>query len=417
MHAGGGLDAFLDEHAVIVLADHSHARRRAARSTLRDAFARAADVLAAAARRATPRDAAEHRGRARRQRAAMVYVLDDERRDAARRARRARRRGTIAGVDLVMRRDRAARGRRSRASAASCASRPAATSPTCAARAGASRASSRARRARRGRPPARRPTTPTRSARVWSALTCPTAGDVLLSAAPGYEFVDWGGADHVGGGSHGSLHRSDSLGALLWCGDAAPDARDAREQWTIAGRAADGDRALRARTARPGAMRDERRPRRARYPVPMRDDAIRRRAAAAPPRAARHAPAGQLAAARALRARRRERLRRQPRDLRAAVHAARDRLPDRRGARVPRRGHEQLLVEPPLDVRRARRPRRLPGGALPGRQRRARSCFTSACCELLVEARGLPEVPAQAIAIVAATPLNFVGNKLWSFRR
>ena len=26
-------------------------------------------------------------------------------------------------------------------------------------------------------------------------------------AAPGYEFVDWGGADHVGGGSHGSLHR------------------------------------------------------------------------------------------------------------------------------------------------------------------------------------------------------------------
>ena len=52
----------------------------------------------------------------------------------------------------------------------------------------------------------------------WSALRCATAGDVLLSAAPGYEFVDWGGADHVGGGSHGSLHRSDSLGALLWCG-------------------------------------------------------------------------------------------------------------------------------------------------------------------------------------------------------
>ena len=69
-------------------------------------------------------------------------------------------------------------------------------------------------------------------ARIWSALTCPTAGDVLLSAAPGYEFVDWGGADHVGGGSHGSLHRSDSLGALLWCGT-GPDSRDAREQWTL----------------------------------------------------------------------------------------------------------------------------------------------------------------------------------------
>ncbi len=32
-------------------------------------------------------------------------------------------------------------------------------------------------------------------------------------------------------------------------------------------------------------------------------------------------------------------------------------------------------------------------------------------------ALGLGEVPAQAIAIVLVTPLNFVGNKLWSFRR
>jgi predicted AlkP superfamily pyrophosphatase or phosphodiesterase len=68
--------------------------------------------------------------------------------------------------------------------------------------------------------------------RIWSALRCPTAGDVLLSAAPGYEFVDWGGADHVGGGSHGSLHASDSLGALLWCGT-GPSKRGAREQWTL----------------------------------------------------------------------------------------------------------------------------------------------------------------------------------------
>jgi hypothetical protein len=55
---------------------------------------------------------------------------------------------------------------------------------------------------------------------------------VLLSAAPSYEFVDWGGADHVGGGSHGSLHRSDSLGALLWCGTGPPSA-DVREQWSL----------------------------------------------------------------------------------------------------------------------------------------------------------------------------------------
>jgi hypothetical protein len=68
--------------------------------------------------------------------------------------------------------------------------------------------------------------------RVWSALNCPTAGDVLLSAAPGYEFVDWGGVDHVGGGSHGSLHRSDSLGALMWCGT-GPDSPEARRQWSL----------------------------------------------------------------------------------------------------------------------------------------------------------------------------------------
>jgi putative flippase GtrA len=34
----------------------------------------------------------------------------------------------------------------------------------------------------------------------------------------------------------------------------------------------------------------------------------------------------------------------------------------------------------------------------------------------LVEA-GVPKLPAQALAIVAVTPLNFVGNKLWSFAR
>lgn len=36
--------------------------------------------------------------------------------------------------------------------------------------------------------------------------------------------------------------------------------------------------------------------------------------------------------------------------------------------------------------------------------------------EVLI-ALGLPEVAAQAIAIVLVTPINFVGNKLWTFRR
>jgi putative flippase GtrA len=34
----------------------------------------------------------------------------------------------------------------------------------------------------------------------------------------------------------------------------------------------------------------------------------------------------------------------------------------------------------------------------------------------LVEGGGLSKVLAQAIAVAASTPLNFLGNKLWSFR-
>jgi putative flippase GtrA len=35
----------------------------------------------------------------------------------------------------------------------------------------------------------------------------------------------------------------------------------------------------------------------------------------------------------------------------------------------------------------------------------------------LVEVAGVDKIVAQAIAIVLVTPLNFIGNKLWSFRR
>lgn len=36
--------------------------------------------------------------------------------------------------------------------------------------------------------------------------------------------------------------------------------------------------------------------------------------------------------------------------------------------------------------------------------------------ELLISL-GLAELPAQAIAVAAATPFNFLGNKLWTFQR
>jgi putative flippase GtrA len=43
--------------------------------------------------------------------------------------------------------------------------------------------------------------------------------------------------------------------------------------------------------------------------------------------------------------------------------------------------------------------------------------FNLALLELLVAGAGMAEVPAQALAVAGATPFNFVGNKLWSFRR
>jgi putative flippase GtrA len=42
--------------------------------------------------------------------------------------------------------------------------------------------------------------------------------------------------------------------------------------------------------------------------------------------------------------------------------------------------------------------------------------FAAAILEILVSVAGMAELPAQAISIVAATPLNFIGNKMWSFR-
>ena len=38
-----------------------------------------------------------------------------------------------------------------------------------------------------------------------------------------------------------------------------------------------------------------------------------------------------------------------------------------------------------------------------------------AVLELLVTAAGVAEVPSQAIAVAVAMPVNFIGNKLWTF--
>lgn len=42
--------------------------------------------------------------------------------------------------------------------------------------------------------------------------------------------------------------------------------------------------------------------------------------------------------------------------------------------------------------------------------------FSLALLTLLVQSAGFAKVPAQALAVAASMPLNFLGNKLWSFR-
>jgi hypothetical protein len=61
-------------------------------------------------------------------------------------------------------------------------------------------------------------------ARAAAALANPNAGDVLVSAASGWEFLDLAGRHHLGGGSHGSLETADSEVPMLSIGLGAPPA-------------------------------------------------------------------------------------------------------------------------------------------------------------------------------------------------
>jgi Type I phosphodiesterase / nucleotide pyrophosphatase len=222
-HAGGGTDAFLDEHAVIIMADHSHAAIEK-RIDLQPAF-EAFSVLAPNGVGAEDAEIAICPA----QRSAMVYGLLREGRDelvprvvgAALELegvglalwRPAPREGAIASVDGELRFAPGGDLRDPRGG------RWSIDGPL------------EILRARVQDGVLVSDAYPDVLARSWAALTCETSGDVLLSAAPAYEFADWGGVDHVGGGSHGSLHRSDSLGALALCGVDAPHDHGA---WSIA---------------------------------------------------------------------------------------------------------------------------------------------------------------------------------------
>jgi hypothetical protein len=60
--------------------------------------------------------------------------------------------------------------------------------------------------------------------RAAAALANPNAGEVLVSAAPGWEFLDLAGRHHLGGGSHGSIETADSEVPMLSIGLGDPPA-------------------------------------------------------------------------------------------------------------------------------------------------------------------------------------------------
>jgi hypothetical protein len=223
--AAGGPEALLADHAMIVVADHAHGAIERAIS-LAGELAEFAILQPSGVR---PADAEIALCPA--QRSAMIYLLGE---GEGRKAAIIETVRAIAGVDLVMWREDSFDGRLA----------------VLAGRRGELRfapgggaSDLRGRRwslhgeletvdARLDDGVFRSDHYPDVLGRAWDALACPTSGEILLSAAPAYEFCDWGGGHHVGGGSHGSLHASDSLAPLIYAGlDGEPPPQ--RAQWSI----------------------------------------------------------------------------------------------------------------------------------------------------------------------------------------
>jgi Type I phosphodiesterase / nucleotide pyrophosphatase len=222
MHAGGGVDAFLEDHAVIVMSDHSQVAVEQ-RVNLAEALG-SLEVLRPDGDPGSAQIAVSPA-----QRSGQVYVLDRSKRSRLI-PRLVRDLGRVDGVDVIV--------RRSRSEAVVSTSRGelrfAPGSDVTDARGDGWSVTGSMEALdlviEDGRVTSHQ--YPLALGRLWSAVNCPRAGDLLISAAPGAEFVDWGGLAHVGGGSHGALSRGDSLGALIISGVEAPPG-GAPEQWTI----------------------------------------------------------------------------------------------------------------------------------------------------------------------------------------
>jgi hypothetical protein len=221
MHVAGGVDAFLEDHAVIVMSDHSQTKVEEPLN-LADVFS-SWRVLVPSDPAPTEAELALCPSA----RSGMVYVLDEERRDELL-PQAIEALADVDGIDLVVARQNGEAVVRSERGELR-------FTP------GGALADKRGRSwsvegeygaldldVADGRVTSEE--YPDALGRLWSALECPHSGDLLVSASPGYEFVDWGGADHVGGGSHGSLHRDDSEGVLLFCGVEAEE----RAEWSVA---------------------------------------------------------------------------------------------------------------------------------------------------------------------------------------
>ena len=169
--AAGGLDEFLERYAVILLSDHGQTPVRHV-APLEESLTRFADSVVVTASN----------------RAAQVYLLPAAQTDAAQLARAL---DGVPSVELTF-------------------------------------------RLQDGNPVARRDGTdlaldelehPDAAHRVTAALANPNAGELLVSAAEGWEFADLGGRHHAGGGSHGSLVEGDSIVPVLRIGVDAEIAR------------------------------------------------------------------------------------------------------------------------------------------------------------------------------------------------
>jgi hypothetical protein len=226
----GGTDAFLARHAVILMADHSQTSiGRATR--LADAFSNWS-VL----RPNDPRPDLAELAVCPGGRSGMVYVLGDEERRAEFLPAVAGRVQSVEGVDIAAWKEDGAAHVWSRRGELRFA--PGTAVRDQRARSWDLEGSLAALEAAVSENEIVTPAYPDAFGRIWAALASDSTGELLLSADSRYEFVDWGGADHVGGGSHGSLERGDSDVPLVFlnCG---PDlgsngGRDAGDEWSIA---------------------------------------------------------------------------------------------------------------------------------------------------------------------------------------